>query len=77
MGSARWLIPRRRVPAARSREVNAALRATLAEGGYRRHVLDAPDLPFENREDPRVRPFPARGPRPPVVVWEKLPEEPQ
>ncbi|MCP4240537.1 MAG: hypothetical protein GY772_08230 [bacterium] len=77
VGSARWLIPRRRVPAARSREVNAALRATLAEGGYRRHVLDAPDLPFENREDPRVRPFPARGPRPPVVVWEKLPEEPQ
>ena len=75
VGSARWLIPRRRVPAARSREVNAALRAALAKGGYRRHVLDAPDLPFESREDPRVRPFRSHGARPRVVVWEKLSEE--
>lgn len=75
--AARWLIPRRRVPAARSRDVNKALRAALAAGEFRPHVLDVPDLAFETREDPRVRPFRARKESRRVVVWERLPEKSQ
>ena len=73
VNAARWLIPRRRVPAARSRDVNAALRAALAADAFRPHVLDAPDLAFESREDPRVRPCRARQGGPRVVVWERMP----
>lgn len=72
VAEADWIVPRRHLPAEASRRVREALLRRLAAGGYRRHVLGAPDLPFESREDPRVRPFRAPEGRPPVVVWERL-----
>ncbi|MEE2678437.1 MAG: glycosyltransferase family 39 protein [Myxococcota bacterium] len=71
VAEARWLIPRRHAPAARSREVNRALRRALHGGTFRRHVLPVPDRAFENREDPRLRSRRAAADGPRVVIWER------
>ena len=71
VAEARWLIPRRHVPAPRSREVNLALRRSLATGQFRRHVLPVPDRAFESREDPRLRSLSAAKDSPRVVIWER------
>ena len=69
-----WIIPRRRANTHEDRRVKAELRAIVRAGRYRRHVLDAPDTLFENREDPRLHRYRSAGAEVPrVVVFERLP----
>jgi hypothetical protein len=71
---ARWIVIRRATNTEADQRVKRVLGAAIRDAPerYRRHVLDAPDLPFENREDPRIHRFrraPAATPR--VVVFER------
>ena len=52
-----WIILRAHNPAPVSRGMRETLRRWIAEGDYARIVLDAPELPFENREDVRLHYF--------------------
>jgi len=54
---AEWIILRYDNPAPVCRSNRETLRRFLAEGDYARIVLDAPELPFENREDVRLHHF--------------------
>jgi 4-amino-4-deoxy-L-arabinose transferase-like glycosyltransferase len=66
-----WIIPRRHVLAAPSLEVAAAMRNALARGHYERHELEAVDIAFENREDPKLHHFRSVEAGPRVVIWER------
>lgn len=73
---ARWIVPRHYTNTGEDARIKALLEAMVRAHPerYRRHVLAAPDMPFENREDPRLHRFrsaPRRVPR--VVVFERLP----
>jgi 4-amino-4-deoxy-L-arabinose transferase-like glycosyltransferase len=54
---AEWIILRYDNPAPVCRSTRETLRRFLAEGDYARIVLDAPEIPFENREDVRLHHF--------------------
>jgi len=69
---ARFVILRRFLVNEASAEVHGVLAALLQGGGYRRHVLEAPDIAFENREDPKLHRFRTVQGAPPVVVWERV-----
>jgi len=68
---ARFVILRRQLVNEASAEVQRVLAEQVRAGGYRRHVLDAPDIAFENREDPRLHRFRTVERAPRVVVWER------
>lgn len=75
LGEVRWLIPRAHVNTDADRRIRRALldEVRADPGRFVRHRLDAPDLPFENREDPalhRFGPAPAGAPR--VQIFERL-----
>ncbi|MGH0032357.1 MAG: hypothetical protein ACQGVC_21400 [Myxococcota bacterium] len=75
LASARWIIPRHHTNTRADREWKEAFAAEIGRrpDAFVRHRLDAPDLPFENREDPalhRFRPASPRAPR--VVVFERV-----
>jgi 4-amino-4-deoxy-L-arabinose transferase-like glycosyltransferase len=75
LGRARWLIPRHYTNTEADRRVKRALLEELrrAPDAFVRHRLEAPDLPFENREDPaihRFAPAPPRAPR--VQIFERI-----
>ncbi len=74
VSQARWIVIRHATNTQADGRVKRLLRATIRSepDRYLRHELDAPDLPFENREDPRIHRFyaaPAAVPR--VVVFER------
>lgn len=70
---ARWVIRRRRTNTHEDRRVRDELTAIVRRGGYRRHVIDAPDTLFENREDPRVHRYRSAGSEVPrVVIFERI-----
>lgn len=72
---ARWLIPRHHTNTEADRRVKRALLGELrrAPEAFVRHRLDAPDLPFENREDPAIHRFaPAPPALPRVQIFERV-----
>jgi hypothetical protein len=69
---ARFVILRRHLVNEASARVHAVLAGLVQAGGYRRHVLDAPDIAFENREDPKLHHFRTVERAPRVVVWERV-----
>lgn len=68
---ARFLILRQHQINAASAEVHRQLADLLRAGGYRRHPLAAPDIAFENREDPQLHHFRTVEGARPVVIWER------
>jgi hypothetical protein len=66
-----WILLRRHNLAPVSRAIRDALRRFIAEGDYRRHEIDYPDLAFENREDLREHHFRTVELAPRVEIWEK------
>jgi hypothetical protein len=68
---ARFLILRRHLVNEASGDVHRVLAELVRGGGYRRHLLDAPDIAFENREDPQLHHFRTVEGAPPVVIWER------
>ena len=69
---ARFVILRRHLVNEANAEVRRVLAALVQRGGYRRHILAAPDIAFENREDPQLHHFRTAEGVPPVVIWERI-----
>jgi hypothetical protein len=70
-GDARFVILRRHLVNEASGDVHQVLAGLVQRGGYRRHRLDARDIAFENREDPRLHHFRTAEGAPRVVIWER------
>ncbi|MGI9589752.1 MAG: hypothetical protein ACR2P8_00175 [Myxococcota bacterium] len=70
---ARFVILRRHLVNEASATVHRELAELLRSGDYRRHVLAAPDIAFENREDPQLHRFRTVRAAPPVAIWERRP----
>ncbi len=64
-----WILLRRHNLAPVSRTLRETLRRFIAEGDYRRYVIDYPDTAFENREDPRQHRFRTTVGAPRVEIW--------
>jgi hypothetical protein len=71
-GEARFVILRRHLVNEANAEVRRVLAARVEGGGYRRHVLEVPDIAFENREDPQLHRFRTVEGARPVVIWERI-----
>ena len=68
---AEWIVLRAHNPAPVTRGTRETLRRFLAEGDYERIVLDAPELPFENREDVRFHEFRTVEKARRVEIWRR------
>ena len=69
---AEWIVLRATYnPAPVTRATRETLRRFLAEGDYERIVLDAPELPFENREDVRFHEFRTVEAARRVEIWRR------
>ena len=67
-----WIVLRRsHVGGEEDARVRRFLKEQLASGGYERLVIDYPDTPFENREDPNLHRFKTARDVPPVRMFRR------
>jgi len=71
--NARWVIIRKYVNCAPVINVKQHLESQVQKGQYRKYVLDAPDTPYENREDPQNHLFRTATEEDKVVIYERIP----
>jgi hypothetical protein len=71
-GHARWVIIRKYFNCTQGLVVTKYLQSQLQEGRYRKFTLDAPDTPYENREDPQNHLYRTATKEDRVVIYERI-----
>jgi hypothetical protein len=69
---ARWLIIRKHFNCTQGLVVTKYLHSQLQEGQYRKIILDAPDTPYENREDPQNHLYRTATKEDRVIIYERI-----
>ena len=69
---ARWIIIRKHFNCAQGLVVTNYLRSQVQSGQYRKFILDAPDTPYENREDPQNHLYRTATEEDRVVIYERI-----
>ena len=70
---ARWVIIRKHFICSQGFVVTKYLQSQMQAGQYRKLILDAPDTPFENREDPKKHLYRTDTGEDHVVIYERMP----
>ncbi|MBN1398298.1 MAG: glycosyltransferase family 39 protein [Bacteroidetes bacterium] len=70
--NARWVIVRKHYNCAQSLIAKKHLESQLQNGQYRKNVVETPDTPFENREDPANHLYKSAEEEDNVVIYERI-----
>jgi len=70
---ARWVIIRKYFNCTQGLVVKQYLQSQVQSGQYRKFILDAPDTPYENREDPQNHLYRTATGEDHVVIYERIP----
>jgi 4-amino-4-deoxy-L-arabinose transferase-like glycosyltransferase len=70
---ARWIIIRKHHHCTQGFVMANYLRSQVQTGQYRKYILDAPDTPYENREDPENHLYRTATGEDNVVIYERIP----
>jgi 4-amino-4-deoxy-L-arabinose transferase-like glycosyltransferase len=70
---ARWVIIRKYFNCTQALEAKQYLQSQVQTGHYRKILIDAPDTPFENREDPQNHLYRTATKEDRVVMYERIP----
>ena len=69
---ARWIIIRKHFNCTQGLVVTKFLHSQLQKGRYEKFILDAPDTPYENREDPQNHLYRTATKEDRVVIYERI-----
>jgi 4-amino-4-deoxy-L-arabinose transferase-like glycosyltransferase len=70
---ARWVIIRKYFTSTQGFVVRQYLQSQVQTGHYRKFIIDAPDTPYENREDPKNHLYRTATGEDNVVIYERIP----